>query len=311
MTPNFSQPVSSILETIGKTPILKLKHSALQKGGNIFAKIEFFSPGGSIKDRVSLKMIEAAEKQGDLKTGMVLVAATSGNMAIGLALVCAVRRYRLILVMPKNYSPEYRRTLIEYGAELILTSAEEGMAGAISRACEVFNETPNSFILDSFKNQINPQVHYEWTAQEILDDMQGVPLDALVAGIGSGGTITGLAQRLREVYPHLQVFGVEFPNVWMLRHQGNMTSPQSHRSLSDVVDETKVDEILHVTDEQAYSAAKKLTREEGLLVGIESGASFCGAKEVAARLGIDKNVMTVFPDAAGRYFSLEEYFEKK
>jgi cysteine synthase len=301
-----NKPLESILESIGDTPLLKLGRSVPEGFSEIFAKIEFFNPGGSIKDRVGLGMIEAAEEEGLLDKDSAVVEATTGNTAIGLAIVCAVKKYRLILVMPENYSREYHRLLAAYGAELILTAADQGMAGAVAKAQTVARETPKSFSPKQFKNRINPKVHREATAKEIMEEIPAGSIDAFVAGMGSGGTITGVGRALKESNPRLKIFGVESPEGLL----GTRSSGKDSRITSEVLDRTLIDEVLSVSDAQAFQLSKELAREEGLMVGIESGVAFFGAREAARRLGKGKKVVTIFPDAGGRYFSLEKYFNK-
>ncbi len=296
------QPLNSILECIGCTPILRLNRSVPDGAATVYAKVEFFNPGGSIKDRIGLAMIEQAEKQGFLKPGMTVIEATSGNTAVALAQACAIKKHPLILVMPKNYSPEYRKTLQAYGVQLILTPEAEGMAGAIQKAKEIIREHDEYFMPQQFKNRINPQIHLSRTAQEILNDLGTQPIDALVAGLGSGGTLMGVGKGLQASHPHLKIVGVEFPQAWR-------APAQSRKDHLDFYDARFVDQMIEVSDEEAYLASKKLARTEGCLVGIESGAVYCGALKVAQELGSDKTVVAIFPDAGGRYFSLDPFFK--
>lgn len=299
--------MSSILDSVGCTPLLRLGKSVPEGFAEIYAKIEFFNPGGSVKDRVALGMIEAAEKKGLLKPATTIVEATTGNTAIGLALVCAVRKYSLVLVMPENYSREYHKLLAAYGARLILTKAEEGMAGAIAKAQEIVRATPGSFSPKQFENKVNPEVHRKTTAKEILDEIPASQIDAFVAGMGSGGTITGVGEALKAANPYLQIFGVESSGGLL----GTKGGKKDNRVASEVLDRSLIQEVFTVSDAEAFRLSKRLTREEGLMVGVESGVSFFGALEAAKRLGKGKKVVTLFPDAAGRYFSLEKYFNEK
>jgi cysteine synthase A len=299
--------MDSILETIGRTPLLKLGRSVPQGSAEVFAKLECFNPGMSIKDRVALAMIEAAEKAGVLKPASTIVEATTGNTAIGLALVCAVKKYPLILVMPENYSSEYHKLLAAYGADLVLTPAGEGMAGALTQAAEIAQKTPQCFVPQQFKNQVNPEVHRTTTAREILEEISASSLDAFVVGMGSGGTLTGVGKALKEKNPKMRVAGVQSPEGLM----GTRGGGSKERITSEVLDRSLIDEVISVSDDEAYQFSKRLAREEGLLVGIESGAAFFGALEVAKKLGAGKKVVTIFPDAGGRYFSLEKYFQSR
>jgi cysteine synthase A len=284
--------------------LLKLGRSVPDGAASIFAKIEFFNPGMSVKDRVAQGMIEGAEVQGKLKPGSVVVEATTGNTAIGLAIVCAIKKYRLILVMPENYSREYHKLLSAYGAELILTPAEEGMTGAVARAQELASKTPQSFSPKQFQNQVNPEVHRKTTAREILEEIPAQEMDAFVGGMGSGGTITGIGKALKEANPKIRIIGVDSPGGLL----GTRSAKTDSRIPSQVLDRGLIDEVLTVPASEAFQLSKKLAKEEGLMVGIESGVAFFGAVEAAKRLGSGRKVITLFPDAAGRYFSLEKYF---
>jgi len=306
-----SKAASSVLETIGHTPLLKLNRSVPKDSAEIYAKIEFFNPGGSLKDRVSLGLIEAAEREGLLNRGSVVVEATSGNTAVGLALVCAVKKYRLVLVMPENYGPEYRKALSAYGAELVLTPVVEGMEGAIRKAEDLVQKTPGAFAPRQFKSRVNPEIHRDTTAKEILAEIPAPQIAAFVTGIGSGGTITGLGGTLKKENPKLHVTAVRFPNTWMVKEGVLQLEKVKKGAATEVLDSALIDEVVDLSDREAYQFSKKLARDEGLLVGLESGAAFYGALKAAERLGKGKKVVTIFPDAGGRYFSLEKYFQER
>lgn len=293
-----------ILALIGNTPIVRINHLSPQRGAEIWAKLEGFNPGGSVKDRIALSMIETAEREGKLKQGGTIIEPTSGNTGIGLAMVSAVKGYRLILTMPETMSLERRQLLQAYGTELILTSGEKGMLGAVERAEEIYRENPDYFMPMQFENPANPDIHRRTTAVEIINSI-GVP-DAFVAGVGTGGTITGVGEVLKEKKPNVRVVAVE-PAASAILSGG---SPGRHRiagigaGFFPGVLNTKVyDEIIPVTDEDAMKMAKKLTLKEGILVGISSGAAMWAAIKVAERLGPGKRIVVIFPDRGDRYLS--------
>lgn len=293
-----------ILALIGNTPIVRINHLSPQSGAEIWAKLEGFNPGGSVKDRIALSMIETAEREGKLKQGGTIIEPTSGNTGIGLAMVSAVKGYRLILTMPETMSLERRQLLQAYGTELILTSGEKGMLGAVERAEEIYRENPDYFMPMQFENPANPDIHRRTTAVEIINSI-GVP-DAFVAGVGTGGTITGVGEVLKEKKPNVRIVAVE-PAASAILSGG---SPGRHRiagigaGFFPGVLNTKVyDEIIPVTDEDAMEMAKKLSLKEGILVGISSGAAMWAAVKVAERLGPGKRVVVIFPDRGDRYLS--------
>lgn len=293
-----------ILALIGNTPIVRINHLSPQRGAEIWAKLEGFNPGGSVKDRIALSMIETAEREGKLKQGGTIIEPTSGNTGIGLAMVSAVKGYRLILTMPETMSLERRQLLQAYGTELILTSGEKGMLGAVERAEEIYRENPDYFMPMQFENPANPDIHRRTTAVEIINSI-GVP-DAFVAGVGTGGTITGVGEVLKEKKTNVRVVAVE-PAASAILSGG---SPGRHRiagigaGFFPGVLNTKVyDEIIPVTDEDAMEMAKKLSLKEGILVGISSGAAMWAAIKVAERLGPGKRIVVIFPDRGDRYLS--------
>jgi len=309
MSQNTIHP--TVLSLIGQTPVVVLNRLPGPQDAQLLAKLESFNPGGSVKDRIALAMIESAEKQGLLRPGGTIIEPTSGNTGIGLAMVAAVKGYRLILVMPESMSLERRRLLQAYGAELVLTPAGEGMSGAVRKAEELAQELPGAFIPQQFNNPANPAIHRETTAQEILAQTQG-KLHALVAGIGTGGTITGVGTVLKASLPEVQLIGVEPARSPLL------TSGQAgpHRIqgiganfIPAVLRRELLDRVIPVTDEDAFATARRLAREEGLLVGISAGAATFAALQVARELGPGKRVLVILPDTGERYLSVDGLFQ--
>jgi len=294
----------NILELIGNTPLVKLNKLTDKRGANIFAKLESFNPGGSIKDRIALAMIEQAEKNGQLKTGGVIVEATSGNTGIGLALVAAVKGYRLILTMPENMSVERRNLLEALGAEVILTPVETGMAGAINKAEELGREK-DYFIPQQFKNPANPGIHRQTTAYELwYQTMEKI--DVFIAGVGTGGTITGVGEVLKKKKSSIEVIAVEPAGSAVL--SGQKSGPHRIAGIGagfvpELLNRKIVDRIFKVKDEEAILTTRRLIKEEGLIVGISSGAVAFAALQIAKDLGKDKNIVTIFPDTGERYLS--------
>lgn len=309
---SFADRVASdITELIGHTPMVRLNRIADKNSSDIIAKIEFFNPGGSVKDRICLSMIEDAEKKGLLKKGSTIVEPTSGNTGIGLAMISAVKGYKCILTMPETMSLERIYILRSYGAEVVLTAGIEGMKGAIKKAEEILKKTPNSYMPQQFSNSANPDVHRKTTAKEILDAVQG-KIDAFVAGVGTGGTITGVGQVLKKHNPKIKVFAVEPEASAVL--SGKSAGPHKIQGIGagfvpEVLDRKVIDQIITVADMDAFNTAHRLSKEEGLFVGISSGAACWAALQVAKELGKDKTVVTVFPDTGERYFSIHQYFE--
>jgi len=295
----------SALNLIGSTPVVRLRRLVGKDEATIWAKLEFFNPAGSVKDRICLAMIEAAEKEGKIRQGATIVEPTSGNTGIGLAMVCAVKGYRLILTMPETMSAERRTLLIAYGAHLELTPGSEGMRGAIRRAEEMVNKNPEFFMPHQFKNPANPQAHRETTAREILSQVHE-PIDALVSGVGTGGTITGVGEVLKKKFATVKIVAVEPARSPVL--SGGNPGPHKIQGIGagfipEVLNLKVIDQIIKVADEEAAETAKRLAKEEGLLVGISSGAAAFGALQVARDLGRGKTVVVIFPDTGERYLS--------
>ena len=287
----------NILSLIGNTPMLQLA------GERVFAKAEFFNPGGSIKDRVALAMLEGAERDGKLTADSIIVEPTSGNTGIGLALVGRLKGYRVRIVMPANMSEERKKLIVALGAELILTPAEESIEGAVRKANELAAEDERVYMPNQFSNPDNPRAHYEETAHEIWRQMNG-EVDAFVAGVGSGGTLQGVGKFLREHKPDVKIVAVEPKDVAaLLGHEPGLHQIQGIGDgfIPDVLDVSLVDEVIEVTDEDAIITTRQLGAESGLLVGISSGANVWAARQLAK--SFDGNIATVLPDRAERYFS--------
>ncbi|MFZ3173083.1 MAG: cysteine synthase A [Carboxydocellales bacterium] len=298
---------NNIAELIGQTPLVKLNKLVGANDATVYVKLESFNPGSSVKDRIALSMIDAAEKSGELKQGATIVEPTSGNTGIGLAMIAAARGYKLILVMPETMSIERRNLLKAYGAELVLTPGSEGMKGAIRRAEEMVNENPSYFMPQQFKNPANPQVHRELTASEILEQAQG-QLDAFVSGVGTGGTVTGVGEILKQSFPTVKIVAVEPAASPVL--SGGQPGPHKIQGIGagfvpDVLNLTIVDEIIQVSNDDAMETARKLARQEGILVGISSGAAVFAALQLANKLGAGKKVIVIAPDTGERYLSTE------
>jgi cysteine synthase A len=287
----------SILDLIGRTPMLRLK------GEPIFAKAEFLNPGGSIKDRVALAMIEGAERAGRLRPDSVLTEPTSGNTGIGIALVGRLKGYRVRIVMPENMSEERKKLIRTLGAELVLTPAGAGIAGAVQRVRQMQAEDPQVFVPQQFENPDNPRVHYEQTAPELWQQMHG-DIACFVAGVGSGGTLQGVGTFLRQRKPGARIVAVEPRNVSaLLGHEPGLHQIQGIGDgfVPAVLDVSLVQEVIEVSDEDAIETTRQLGRDHGLLVGISSGANVWAARQLARR--IPGNIVTVLPDRAERYFS--------
>lgn len=297
---------SELIELIGNTPLLRLNRITEDLGVEIAAKLESFNPGGSIKDRIALSMIEDAEARGLLRPGSVIIEATSGNTGIGLALVSAVKGYKLILTMPESMSIERRSLLAAYGAELVLTPAQDGMTGAVRKADELAAQTPGSFVPQQFKNPANPEAHRRTTAEEIWRDTDG-KVDVIIAGVGTGGTITGIGEALKPRKPDLKMIAVEPAGSPVL--SGGQAGRHMIQGIGagfrpDVLNLDVIDEIITVTDEDACAVSRRLAREEGLLVGISSGAAAYAALEVAKRPeSKGKLIVVILPDTGERYLS--------
>ena len=299
-----------ITELIGKTPLVRLNRLSKEGSATIYGKVEFFNPGGSVKDRICLNMINEAERQGKLKPGGTIVEPTSGNTGIGLALVAAVRGYKLILVMPESMSMERASLLSSYGAQLVLTPAWEGMKGSIKEAESILAQNPSYFMPDQFSNPANPAMHKMTTAVEIWDALGG-KIDAFVAAVGTGGTITGCGESFKEKNPQVKIIAVEPATSPVL--SGGDPGPHKIQGIGagfvpKVLNRKILDRVVTVTDDEAYQTAKQLSKKEGLLVGISAGANVFAAQKIADELGPGKNVVTILCDTGERYISIEKYF---
>lgn len=298
----------NIVDTIGATPLVRLSRLANDAGvkANILGKCEFFNPLASVKDRIGLAMIEAAERDGKIKEGATLVEPTSGNTGIALAFVCAAKGYRLILTMPESMSLERRKMLLLFGAELVLTPAPLGMRGAIEKAEELVNEIPGAMILQQFDNPANPEIHRNTTVEEIWRDTDG-NVDVLISGVGTGGTLTGCGGVLKQRNPDVRIIAVEPEDSPIL--SGGAPGPHKIQGIGagfvpNNLDKSLIDEVLQIGNETAFSVARKVARLEGLAVGISSGAALAAAVEVAERPEMaGKNIVVILPSFAERYLS--------
>jgi cysteine synthase A len=297
---------SSVTQLIGNTPLVKLHKVVLENSATVLAKLESRNPGGSVKDRIGLVMIQAAEKAGRLRNGGTIVEPTSGNTGIALAMIAAARGYHCILTMPESMSIERRQLLALYGAEIVLTPGAEGMTGAIAKAQEIVRQTPGAFMPHQFENPANPEVHRQTTAQEIWSATDG-QLDAFVCGVGTGGTISGVADVIKNRKPQFQVIAVEPAESPLI--SGGTHSPHKIQGIGpgfvpknlelDLLDGTEL-----VTTEDAFAMRRRLIEEEGIMAGISSGASVCAAVRVAAQMGAGKTVVTIIHDTGERYLSM-------
>ncbi len=292
----------NIIETIGNTPLVKV--NKLSNSKNLYAKVEFFNPAGSVKDRIALAMIESAEQEGLINKDTTIIEPTSGNTGIGLALISAIKGYKIILTMPETMSLERRKLLSAYGAELVLTEGAKGMKGAIEKAEELHKEIQNSFIPQQFKNPANPEKHYNTTAREIWKDTEG-KIDIFVAGVGTGGTVSGVGKYLKEQNPDIQVVAVE-PDSSPVLSKGVAGTHKIQGIgagfVPDTFDRSVVDKIITVTNEDAIETARKSAKQEGMLIGISSGASLFTATNLANE-NPDKTVVALLPDTGERYLS--------
>lgn len=293
---------------IGKTPIVKLKQEADSESADIYLKLEFMNPGSSVKDRIALSMVEAAEEQGILKLGDTIIEPTSGNTGIGLAMVAAAKGYKLVVSMPDTMSKERRNLLRAYGAELILTPGVEGMKGAIQKA-EEMTRSHGYFMPQQFNNEANPEVHARTTGKEIAEQMtEG--LDAFISGIGTGGTITGAGKVLREYFADIGIYAVEPKDSAVL--SGEKPGPHKIQGLGagfvpKVLDTNLYDDVICITNEEAFSEARAVAQSDGILGGISSGAAVAAAKKIAKKLGKGKKVLAILPDNGERYLSTPLY----
>jgi cysteine synthase A len=304
--------VTSPLELIGNTPVVQLTKIPDGDIAEVWGKCEMCNPGGSVKDRIALAMIEAAEAEGRIEPGKTtIIEPTSGNTGIGLALVCAAKGYDLVLTMPESMSLERRQLLKSYGAEIVLTPEDRVMEGAVSKAEELCRSGDEFYMPDQFRNPANPSVHRSTTAPELVEQMDG-PIDGFVAAIGTGGTITGVGSLLRERYPECRVVGVEPRTSAVL--SGRPAGPHKIQGIGagfvpEILDREVMTDLRLIDDRPAYEMKQRLAHEEGLLVGISAGANVHVALELARELGPGKRVVTILCDTGERYFSLDEYFE--
>jgi cysteine synthase A len=304
---------SNVSELIGNTPLIQLKKMSPIGGASILAKLEFLNPGGSVKDRIALAMLVSAEQKGELQDEVTVVEATSGNTGIALAMLCAERNHKLILTMPETMSFERRSLVARYGAEVILTPGSEDIAGAVRRAQKIIQQNPRCIGLRQWDNPANPEFHRQTTAQEILNAVEG-PISAFVAGVGTGGTITGVGEVLKSKFPDIKIVAVEPDSSAVLsgkkpgRHSIEGIGPGF---IPSILNRDIIDEIITISDQSAFETSKNLASEEALLVGISSGAAVYAAQQVAKHFSPEEVVITVIPDTGTRYFSVEKYLERE
>lgn len=308
----MAKVVNNVTELIGGTPLVRLQRIVPEDSAEIYAKLEYQNPGSSVKDRIAISIVEEAEKQGLLKPGGTIIEATSGNTGIGLALVAAAKGYKAVIVMPETMSIERRNLLRAYGAELVLTPGAEGMNGAVKKAEEILAANPEYFLADQFKNQANVKIHRETTGPEIVEAIESIGgnLDAFVAGIGTGGTISGAGEVLKNRFPDIKIVAVEPAASPILA--GGKPGPHKIQGLGanfipEILNREIYDEIIHVENEEAFDQARKVAKEEGILSGISSGAAVHAALKVAKELGKGKKVVVVIPSNGERYLSTPLY----
>lgn len=299
---------NNISELVGQTPIVKLNRLVDTDSADVYLKLEYMNPGSSVKDRIALAMIEAAEESGDLKPGDTIIEPTSGNTGIGLAMIAAAKGYRTVLVMPETMSMERRNLLRAYGAELVLTPGPEGMKGAIKKSEEIAQEKCY-FMPQQFNNEANPEVHRRTTGKEIVEQM-GDQLDAFVSGVGTGGTITGAGQILREKYSDIKIYAVEPADSAIL--SGGKPGPHKIQGIGagfipEILNTKIYDSVIQITNDQSFEMARKAAKEEGILCGISSGAAIFAALKVAKELGKGKKVLAIIPSNGERYLSTPLY----
>ncbi len=302
---------ANVLELIGNTPLVRLARLPQPGWATVLGKLESANPGGSVKDRICLAMIEDAETRGLLNKDSTVVEPTSGNTGIGLAMICAAKGYRIVLTMPETMSLERIQILKSFGAQVVLTPAAEGMIGAVKRAEAIVRETPGAFMPQQFTNPANPEMHRRTTAQEILKGVDG-EIHAFVAGVGTGGTITGVGEVLKKRFPAIRVIAVEPKSSPVL--SGGTPGPHMIQGIGagfvpNVLNRSVFDEIITVSDEDAYATSRRLAWEEGLFVGISAGAACWASLRMAERLGAGKTVVTVLCDTGERYLSIQPFFD--
>jgi cysteine synthase A len=302
--------MDSILDTVGNTPVVRLNRIVPEGSATVYAKMEFFNPTWSVKDRIAKSMIEAAERKGLIDTDTTVIEPTSGNTGIGLGMVCAVKGYKLVLTMPETMTVERRKLLAAFGAQLVLTPGPEGMGGAIRKAEELAAATPNSFMPQQFKNKANPWIHKKTTAKEILKAVDRI--DAFVAGVGTGGTITGVGQVLKKKYPQVSIVAVEPEESPVL--SGGKPGPHRIQGIGagfipQILDTKVYDRIIKVNAKDAAETSRRIAKLEGMLVGISSGAAAFAALQVAKELGPGKVVVVILPDIGERYLSTDLFAE--
>ncbi|WP_410512984.1 cysteine synthase A [Paenibacillus sp. BR2-3] len=308
----MAKVVNNVTELIGGTPLVRLNRIVPEGAADIYAKLEYQNPGSSVKDRIAISIVEEAEKDGRLKPGDTIVEATSGNTGIGLALVAAAKGYKVVIVMPETMSLERRNLLRAYGAELVLTPGSEGMNGAVKKAEQILNENPGFFIAEQFKNPANVKIHRETTGPEIVEAIESIggTLDAFVAGIGTGGTITGAGEVLKDKFPDVKIYAVEPAASPILA--GGKPGPHKIQGIGanfipEILNQDIYDEIIHVENDEAFETARRVAKEEGILTGISSGAAVSAAIKVAKELGAGKRVVVIIPSNGERYLSTPLY----
>ena len=309
--PRILRALPSLLDRVGGTSLVQLRRLPDSSGARVFAKLEQYNPGGSVKDRIALSMVLDAERRGLLKPGGTIVEPTSGNTGIGLALIGAIRGYRTIIVLSKSMSHERHSLLTGYGAEVVFSSSEGGMYGSVVKAEALLAENPDYFMPQQFNNPANPEIHRRTTAREILRDMGAESIGAFVAGVGTGGTITGVGEVLKERRPDTLVVAVEPAASPVL--SGGEPGPHQIQGIGagfipGVLNREIIDEVEQVADQDAYRTSKALSREEGMAAGISAGAAVCAALRAASRMNPDENVVVIIPDGWERYYSLEQQF---
>ena len=310
--PRNGQIAETILDVIGETPMVRLHRVVPAGAAEVVGKLEMFNPGGSVKDRIAAAMVEDAERRGVLKPGATIIEPTSGNTGVGLAMVAAVKGYTLILTMPDGMSLERTNLLQRYGARVVITPAADGMAGAVAKARALVEQTPGAFMPHQFSNPANPRAHRQTTAKEILAATDGT-LHAFVAGVGTGGTLTGVGETLKKKDPAIRVIAVEPANSPVL--SGGPPGQHLIQGIGagfvpEVLNREVIDEIMKVPDADAFQMARRLAKEEGILVGISAGAAVWAAVRVAQALGAGRRVVVMLPDTGERYLSLDAYFDE-